>query len=223
MKRIILLAVVILTGCIGQDIVIDEVSPEVRITNAISNMEINTTWQFEYMFLDNVGSEIIPDEMTWSTSDADVAIVNQEGLATSLDYGNVELTLSAVINDIAVDTTIMFEVSDNPTVLSQNTRSGEIATTSSYELKGGFEISMEGNDLIIQFSSNYVADQGLPGLYVYLTNNPNTPSGGYEIGAVEVFSGAHQYRIPDTELFDYDYIFYYCKPFKVKVGHGNIE
>ncbi|MEQ9021711.1 MAG: hypothetical protein RLN82_03015, partial [Pseudomonadales bacterium] len=169
MKLIILLVLVILAGCVGQDIVIDEVSPEVRITNAISNMEINTTWQFEYMFLDNVGSEITPDEMTWSTSDADIAIVDQDGLATSLDYGNVELTLSAVINEQAVDTTIMFEVSDNPTMLSQNTRSGEIATTSSYELKGDFEISMDGNDLIIQFSSNYVADQGLPGLYVYLT------------------------------------------------------
>lgn len=223
MKRLTLVALASLSGCIGQDIVADEVSPEVRITNAISNMEINTSWQFEYMYLDNVGAESTPDETTWSTSNADIAIINQDGLATALDYGNVEITITATTNEVAVDTTIAFEVSDNPTMLSQNTRSGIIATTSSYELTGDFEISMDGNELVIQIASNYIADQGLPGLYVYLTNNPNTPTDGYEIGQVEVFSGAHQYRIPEIDLFDYDYIFYYCKPFKVKVGHGNIE
>ncbi|WP_370089902.1 DM13 domain-containing protein [Ekhidna sp.] len=221
MKRLILLLT--LSGCVGQDIVLDEVPPEVRITNAISQMEINTSWQFKYMYLDNVGAESTPDEITWSTSNADIAIVNQDGLATALDYGNVEITLTATMDEVTVDTTIAFEVTDNPTMMSQSTRSGTIATTSSYELTGDFEISMDGNDLIIEFESNYVADQGLPGLYVYLTNNPNTPTDGYEIGAVQVFSGAHQYRIPDIDLFDYDYLFYYCKPFKVKVGHGDIE
>lgn len=221
MKRLILLLT--LSGCVGQDIVLDEVPPEVRITNAISQMEINTTWQFEYMYLDNVGAEAMPDELTWSTSNADIAIVNQDGLATALDYGNVEITLTATMDEVTVDTTIAFEVTDDPTMMSQSTRSGTIATTSSYELTGDFEISIDGNDLIIEFESNYVADQGLPGLYVYLTNNPNTPTDGYEIGAVQVFSGAHQYRIPDIDLFDYDYLFYYCKPFKVKVGHGDIE
>ncbi|MEQ9468518.1 MAG: Ig-like domain-containing protein [Ekhidna sp.] len=212
-----------LAGCVGEDIVMDEVDPEVRITNSITTMEIGTTWQFEYMFLNNVGVEEEPDQISWSTSDASVAIINQDGLATALDYGEVMITLSVEYLGEEVETTIPFEVTDDPTSSSQQNRQGTIMTTSSYDLTGDFNIEVDGNELVISFDENYIADQGLPGLYVYLTNNPNTPNGGYEIGPVEVFSGTHEYRIPDVDLFDYDYLFYYCKPFEVKVGQGEIE
>ena len=44
-----------------------------------------------------------------------------------------------------------------------------------------------------------------------------------EIGAVEVFKGAHSYILEgDIPLNQYDYLLYYCKPFNVKVGDGPI-
>lgn len=222
MRRFIFLLLA-LVGCVGEDVVMDEVDPEVRISNSISNMEIGTTWQFEYMFLNNVGVEEEPDQINWSTSNASIAIINQDGLATALDYGEVIITLSAEYEGEEVNTSITFEVTDDPTTSSQDNRQGSIMTTSSYDLTGDFNISIDGSELVIEFDENYVADDGLPGLYVYLTNNPNTPTGGYEIGPVEVFTGAHEYRLPDIALFDYDYLFYYCKPFEVKVGVGEIE
>ena len=63
----------------------------------------------------------------------------------------------------------------------------------------------------------------LPGLYVYLTNNPSTVNNAYEIGRVETFNGAHSYRISGVGLNEYDYLLYWCKPFSVKVGDGEIK
>jgi len=46
----------------------------------------------------------------------------------------------------------------------------------------------------------------------------------YEIGPVTVFQGAHFYDLPSTiSIFDYSYILYWCKPFEVKVGEGQIQ
>jgi hypothetical protein len=73
---------------------------------------------------------------------------------------------------------------------------GEIRSTSSYLLQGGFRYEHNGEHLVLQLDSNYKADTALPGLYVYLTNNPTTPQGGYEIGSVSVFEGAHQSIYP---------------------------
>ena len=212
-----------LWGCVGEDVILDRVDPEVRITNPISNMEINTTWQFEFLSLDNVGMETTPDQVTWSTSNASVVMIDQNGLATALDRGEAIITLATTINEMEVSATVNLKVTGDTTSGSPGKRKGEIMTTTSYLLQGNFEISLDEDDLLIKFASNYLADDGLPGLYVYLTNNPDSPAGGYEIGPVQVFTGTHEYRIADIDLFDYDYLFYYCKPFKVKVGHGDIE
>lgn len=213
----------ILFSCVGEDVVMDEVDPEIRITNPIENIEVGTTYQFEYMFLDNVGMEATPVEITWSTSDASKVIVNADGLASALDFGDVTLTLSTLYNNTQVATSIDLTVSDNSTSETPTERNGSVNTTTSYDLVGDFTMTMVDGELTITFEDNYVADDGLPGLYVYLTNNPNSPNGGYEIGPVQIFNGAHEYQISGVGLFDYDYIFYYCKPFKVKVGHGEIE
>ncbi|MEM9549152.1 MAG: hypothetical protein AAGA77_24405, partial [Bacteroidota bacterium] len=63
----------------------------------------------------------------------------------------------------------------------------------------------------------------LPGLYVYLTNNRNTTANALEIGAVEVFNGAHTYTVEDVGINDYKFLLYFCKPFNVKVGDGEIN
>ena len=45
----------------------------------------------------------------------------------------------------------------------------------------------------------------------------------FEIGRVATFSGVHSYTIPNKGINDYNYIVYFCKPFNVKVGHGQIN
>ena len=44
-----------------------------------------------------------------------------------------------------------------------------------------------------------------------------------EIGAVETFNGAHSYVIENTDISEYEFILYFCKPFVVKVGDGQIN
>ena len=86
-------------------------------------------------------------------------------------------------------------------------------------LEGNFRYEFYEQNIVLSLDDSYRADTALPGLYIYLTNNPNTPMGGYEIGQVLVFEGAHQYELPSSiALMDYKYILYWCKPFSVKVG-----
>ena len=100
---------------------------------------------------------------------------------------------------------------------------GEIRSTSSYLLQGGFRYEHNGEHLVLQLDNNYKADRALPRLYVYLTNNPTTLQGGYEIGSVTVFEGSHHYNFPvSIQIMDYKYILYWCKPFSVKVGDAVI-
>lgn len=108
---------------------------------------------------------------------------------------------------------------DDGIVVSEQFFEGQIRSTSSYLLQGNFRYEFDGQNIVLSLGENYRADTALPGLYVYLTNNPTTPSGGYEIGEVTVFEGAHQYNLPASiALMDYKYILYWCKPFSVKVG-----
>ena len=104
-------------------------------------------------------------------------------------------------------------------------KSGTIATTSSYVLSGTFTLSELENsgDLRLSINDDYVADTALPGLYLYLTNNPSSIANALELGPVTVFNGAHQYTISDTGINDYSHLLYWCKPFTVKVGDGEIE
>jgi len=223
MKKLRFLLPIFLIGCIGEDIVLDEVDPVVQFTNPISSLEVNTFYQFEYMFLDNVGAAVEPTNVIWTSSDETLLTVDDIGLVRGLNNGSVTLSISAMRNELAADTSITFEITGDPTTSTLTERLGSVQTTSSYVLKGDFTLTVDVDDLLLTFGSDYEADSGLPGLYVYLTNNPNTIAGAYEIGAVTTFSGAHEYRINSTDLFDYNYVLYYCKPFNVKVGHGNIQ
>ncbi len=107
------------------------------------------------------------------------------------------------------------------------TKSGTINSTSSYPLGGDFTISeQQDGSLLISIASNYTADQRLPGLYVYLSDFTNSTVNAYEIGAVSVFSGSHTYTIPanaNVGIDDFQYLLYFCKPFRVRVGHGTIN
>ena len=76
--------------------------------------------------------------------------------------------------------------------------------------------------LVISFADDFVADTRLPRLVLYLTNNPNSPAGGKLLGNVETFSGAHEIMVEGVGLFDYNYLFYYEAPFRIKIGHGEI-
>lgn len=215
----------LLTSCIGDDIIADEVPERLRINNRIDSLKLGDSFQFEVMFFNNIGQEE-QRQVDWNTSDANVISVTQDGVATAHEMGTATITATVNLPDKApVEDSFEVVVSDVTTEVEEMTnRSGSIKTTSSYVLTGDFELFEEGNSLILSFDENYRASSALPGLYVYLTNNPNTTTNAYEIGKVTEFTGAHTYEIPaDVGLDTYNYLLFFCKPFRVKVGDGEIN
>jgi len=212
-----------LGGCIGDDIIDDMVDPVIRIMNPIDSIELNTTYQFEATYFDNVGKEAT-NQITWSSADENIISITSDGLATANEIGNVILTAEANTDagDL-INIERMIIVGNNTVVISTD-RTGSLQTTSSYTLKGDFTLKEDNGNLQLIFEDNYQASTGLPGFYVYLTNNPNSISGAFEIGKVDVLSGAHTYDLPSTiSITDYEYLLYFCKPFNVKVGDGQFE
>lgn len=227
MKNILfplLLLVALLQGCIGDDVIFDTVPERVGITNPIDSVALNTTFQFNASYFNAVG---LAEAQTieWSSSDPAVLDISDTGLASALTVGTVELTARVAISGKdPVEDKIMVVVATEVTEPVEVDRTGTLRTTSSYDLSGSFVLSKENDKLILNFSADYIADQGLPGLYIYLTNNPNSNIGALEIGMVEVFSGTHSYELPaGTEMNGFSHVLYFCKPFGVKVGDGEFD
>lgn len=225
MKFFTLAFIILFFGsCIGDDIIEDRVDPVVRISNPVDSIELNTTYQFEANFFNNVG-KAETQNLVWSSSDVGIIEISESGLANAKELGIAIISVdgTATSGELVHDER-MVVVGNSTTVVTQIERTGTIATTSSYQLEGDFSMENINGVLTLSFADNYRASTALPGLYVYLTNNPTTTSGAYEIGKVEVFSGAHTYEFPSSvDIMDYEYVLYFCKPFSVKVGDGQMS
>lgn len=224
MKNLIFLftlTIFLLSSCIKDDIINDLIDPVLRISTLVDTIEINTSFQFESTYLNNVGREETVTPI-WTSSNPDVISIDVNGLALANQIGSAIISVEYDDGNSILNDAIEVNVGET-TVMTNTNRSGTIKTTSSYKLTGDFEIRSDGNDIILDIAENYEASTALPGLYVYLTNNPNTTSNALEIGKVTTFSGAHSYTIQNTEINDYNYVLYFCKPFNVKVGDGEIS
>lgn len=220
---IMIFGIIALNGCIRDDIIEDRVDPEVRVSNAIDTLKNGTSYQFEATFFDQIGMEAMID-LTWNSSDENIISISETGLANALQIGDALITVNGLApSGEEVSSELLVAVGEE-TVGSVSERTGTLQTTSSYELKGDFVLKEEGGVLQLSFADNYKASTALPGLYVYLTNNPSTSSGAFEIGAVTEFEGAHSYDLPSSiDLMDYQYVLYFCKPFNAKVGDGQLN
>lgn len=213
-----------LTSCIKDDFVDDTVDPEVRITNKIDSLSIDSVFALSASFFNEVGQSEEVD-IDWSSSDDNVVSVDDQGTVTGVSVGSATITASYIENDtevaddfelIVVDTAVS-NMNSGPVV-----KTGTVQTTSSYPLSGSYTLEETDTGIKLSLSDDYTADDGLPGLYIYLSNNAATISNALEIGPVEVFEGAHEYEIEGVGINDYSYILYFCKPFNVKVGDGEI-
>ena len=215
---------VFFSACIGDDIIMDRVDETLRITVQATSIAAGETFQFEARFTNNIGN-VEEGRVIWRSSDESILSITENGLATAIIGGNVIVSAEATLDDgstlkeeMDVEVSMVTVEVETPT-----SRSGVIATTTFYELEGDFVLNEVNDGVSLEIAENYKASSALPGLYIYLTNNPNSISDALEIGEVSVFAGAHTYEISGVGLNDYDYILYFCKPFRVKVGDGKIE
>jgi len=213
---------VLFTACIGDDYVSDFVQPEIRIVETPSPIAEGETFQLNPIFFNNIGQEENAI-FSYSSSDESILTISEDGLINALSKGQSKVIVSTVYQDETISRSIDITVDQTTIIIEPETKSGTINTTSSYILEGEFTIETTDTGIQIDIDESYKADTSLPGLYIYLTNNPNTNSGALEIGAVTVFDGAHSYEIPDVSVDDFTHILYFCKPFSVKVGDGEIK
>ncbi|QMU65057.1 MAG: hypothetical protein GKR88_12675 [Flavobacteriaceae bacterium] len=229
MKKLIpILLLLILTtfyNCIENDFLNDRVDERISFNNPVNQILLNETYQLMATFFNNVGQQETAN-FIWSSSQPSVISISDSGLITALAEGSAVISvrvISTTGTTISQELNIM--VTNTPVDNDPVSKSGMIITTSSYVLTGNFTISeiTGSSNLDLSIASDYQASSSLPGLYVYLSNNPNSISGALEISKVTVFSGAHNYQIMNTGINDYKYVLYWCKPFSVKVGHGEIN
>lgn len=215
-------AFIFLQACIGDDFIDDNIDPVLRITNAVDTIAIGTTYQLEHIYLNNIGREENINTQ-WTSSDESVLEVNATGLVTASSIGTATITISSVDLDQILVQSIEITISDSaPTGTSLQMSEGTIIASSFYTLEGSFSYTQTEEGIDIIFAEDYKASTALPGLYVYLSNNQNSIADAYEIGKVNVFNGAHTYEIEDVGFSDYQFLVYYCKPFNVKVGDGEL-
>ncbi len=225
MKNLLLYTAIItlLSSCIGDDFIDDRVDPVLRITDEIQSLEVNTMYQFNFAYFNNIGAEESVNP-SWSSSDSSIIIIDDNGLATAIALGEAIITAEYVDEEGNIIEDIVSIIVDTSTVIEvEESKSGVIATTTFYDLSGTFTIDSNDDDIIINVADDYEASTGLPGLYLYLSNNRNSIANAREIGKVEVFNGAHTYTVADAGLNDYSFLVYFCKPFNVKVGDGEIQ
>lgn len=216
-------ALICLVTCIGDDFIFDEIEPELRISESIDTLGVGSTHQLTAIFLNNIGKEEKLD-IEWVSSKPQIASVDREGVITGLEKGDVIVQASASYNGEMLFAFYPIVIDEETTFVEVTRRSGTLRTTSSYELSGDFELTTEVEKMLLSFADNYVADSGLPGLYIYLANNPNTIGGAHEIGKVAIFEGAHSYEVSsEVSMTEFKYVLYYCKPFNVKVGDGKFD
>jgi hypothetical protein len=222
-SRFLLLVICFCTACIGDDFVDDKVDPVIRILNPVDSMAVDSTYNFEVLYLNNVGVEFEVDA-EWSSSDQSIISISSQGVAKALAPGSAEISVEYSDGEVVAVDSHKVGVGERTIETESGEKNGQVNTTSSYRLTGAFTMELdESSNVIISFGDDYEASTALPGLFVYLSNNPSTISGALELQAVEVFKGAHTYTVKNVGLDDYGYLLYFCKPFNVKVGHGKIE
>lgn len=211
-----LITVLALSSCIGTDIVEElQVPEEVAISSAIDSLSIGDTFQFAADHFDDFGSRT-DENVNWSSSDAAVISIDNAGLATAVTEGDafIRAWVSSTVDSVKVNsgmTTSMMEVS----------RSGNLQGISSYTVVGRFTLSDVGSSLELTFGDDFSASNG-PGLFVYMSNSPNSVTGGVEVGRLARNRGTQTYIINknNAQLNTYSHVVIYCKPFGVPFGFG---
>ena len=221
---IYLLICVGLYSCIGDDFVMDFVMPHIEISNPIDSLKVNESHQYESRYFNNIGVVDSSVSTSWKSLNPNILAISTEGLATAVTNGFAEVVVSSQTNPPTYDTVgvVANELNTSlPEIPSE--RNGVIMTTSSYLLEGDVAIVDENDQLILRLGDNFRATTALPGLVVYLTNNPSTNSGALEISPITQFTGAQEFILNDvSDINEYDFVLFYCKPFAVKVGDGEL-
>jgi len=204
----------------------DRTDPKIFISNPLLELKKGgVEYPYEIDYFNYVGKQVENPKISWTSSDPAVLEITEDGLATGIDFGTATVKATLITSEETLTIISNDEVIVSTATLKESLEFvGEITSTTSYLLKGSYSlVALDDGGVKLSLGEDYEADTNLPGLYVYLGNNPKSIADAHEIGPVTVFQGAHFYDLPTLDLYDYNYILYWCKPFGVKVGEGQIK
>jgi len=210
----------LMVSCQKEDVIDDIVAENLRITSStLDTLKVGEDFQFEAMFTNNVGIEE-DVSLTWASQDTTIATIEETtGLATARMEGATYISVFYESNTTILRDSFQLVVGDTTVLSEEQTLRGSF--TGAYDIKGSFEVSQEGEGIVINILSDYAHDGGAPGPYLYLTNNINSIAGALEIGNVNDL-GAHEFDVLNVGLLDYQYLVVWCKPFNIRIGYGEI-
>lgn len=164
----------------------------------------------------NADGNVIDDvTIEWSSSNEEIFSVSENGLVTSLAEGSA--TITARVDETTGS--ITFSTSEATTKV----RLGEFRGINGYRAEGNTELVEANGELTLSLLDNFSTSNG-PGLYLYLSNNESSISGGIEVGELRNNSGADSYAVPAGITFSqYSHVIIYCKPFGVGFATAALE
>lgn len=159
------------------------------------------------------GDQINNVDFTWSSSNTEVASIDQDGNLSTISEGMSVITASA--DGISGSVSIM--------VGDLVKRSGQFDGLNGYSVSGDVNLIEGESGLMLELGSNFSASNG-PGLYLYLSNNTGSISGGFEISALRTNSGSDLYELDASVTIDqFNHVIVYCKPFGLAFGSATLN
>lgn len=184
--------------------------------NNLSVINPGETLQLSGSTLNAAGDEIQGNTINWSSSNEEVATVDETGLVTGIADGAVRISANAA----GVTGFVDLYIGD----ASSLSKVGQFEGLGGYRTSGDVTLMVNDDGSVSMILGDNFSAQDGPGLYFYLSNSRSSVSGGVELGPVRTLSGADTYEVPDgVGLFTYNHVVLYCKPFGVGFGTAQLE
>lgn len=188
----------------------------VVVTPDSGRIAVGSTQQFAATARNLSGAVISGRTFTWRSSNATIASVNGNGLATGIKAGRVNI-IAAVdgIDSPAVPLTIL-----------GTARSGAFTRRpgGSYNVSGTAVLEQQPNgSLVLRFGSDFNSSSG-PGLEVFLSTTNTVGANSRNLGRIKGTAGAQSYNVPaGVTLSTYNWVIIHCVPFNVTFGYAQLQ
>jgi hypothetical protein len=192
MKKVafLIVSLLLLLSCVGEDLVNDYVDPDLRISNAILSISEGFQYQFKARFFDESGTKVENPTLVWRVDPPSAVSIMQDGTIQAITAGQATVivqttglqgniiearttfTITAVANTetTTTETSTMTTGTETSTmtgvVIAPQFFEGEIRSTSSYVLEGKFRYEHDGTRITLSLDSSYRASTSLPGLFI---------------------------------------------------------
>ncbi len=186
----------------------------ISISPGSASFSVGTQIQFTARGLNGNGQEISGINFEWASTDPSIVSINNSGIAETIKPGTASIYASA---DGIQSDNITVEVTGQ-----SKTGTFQRNPSTSYVVQGTATLTIDGNDLLLQFSDDFQTSNG-PGLYVYLSNGTSISAGGVQLGRLRSTTGSQSYRLTGSTNLDFTHVIIHCLPFNVSFGFAELN